>query len=57
MTVQDLYEKLEKLISDGHGDLRVGYEDHEYGDFNEVDTVIINPNLSDKRGEVVAQLY
>jgi hypothetical protein len=25
MTVEDTYEKLEKLIADGKGDLRIGY--------------------------------
>lgn len=40
MTAKDAYERLEKLISDGHGDKRIGYFDHEYGHFTE--TVEIN---------------
>lgn len=41
MTVQDAYEKLEKLMADGHGELRLGYFDHEYDQFNEIDEIEI----------------
>ena len=42
MTTEDLYNKLEKLIADGKGDLKIGYFDHEYGNFWEIKDIIVS---------------
>jgi hypothetical protein len=35
MTVEDAYNKLEKLVDDGYGDHKIGYFSHHTGEFIE----------------------
>jgi hypothetical protein len=35
MTVEDAYNKLEKLVDDGYGDHKIGYFSHRTGEFIE----------------------
>lgn len=44
MTVEDAYDRLQKLIDDGYGDLRVGFFCSRTGDFISCDDFIVSKN-------------
>lgn len=59
MTTKELRDKLDKLCAEGHGEKKVGYFDHEYDDFWEIDDAFpeVDRDYDSKRRQEVIELW